>query len=125
MTTLAKRQAPASAPPDPECRSAEALCFLHDPYHGANYPAALLTAIDTYWCQWAAREGRAAPTGLAATAVAAYALGHRDGSLDAAAEATDAATDADERGPRAFAAGFFLCLALVLLGLALVSLRAL
>jgi len=107
-------------------RRTAALLFHDDPWQGVQYPAALLRDVDTYWRGWAAREGAIAPCGLAATAVAAYVLGRRDeGAEPPARLVPPTAADADAQDVRAFAAGFLLCLALVLLGLALVSLRAL
>jgi len=96
-------------------RLADALLWEHDPGHT---PRQLLTHCG-YWLRaHAARTGALAALQREDYAAAAYLMGRQDG-------ADEGDTDADGQGLRAFLSGFFCCLALVILGLALISLRAL
>jgi len=94
-------------------RLADALLWEHDPGHT---PRQLLTHCGAFLRGHAARTGAFAALQREDYAAAAYLLGRQDGAEEVVA---------DGQGLRAFLSGFFCCLALVLLGLALVSLRAL
>lgn len=124
MTAWAEYDTALAEPPPAERRAVSALLFIADPSHGGHYPTDLLLDIDRYWQGWGAREHHAPPTGLAAAAVGGFVLGKTDeGGDDFTPPPPDATTDAEL--VRAFVAGFLLCFALVVLGVALVSLRAL
>jgi len=96
-------------------RLADALLWEHDPGHT---PRQLLTHCGAFLRGHASRTGAFAALQREDYAAAAYLMGRQDG-----AEEGDA--DADGKGLRAFLSGFFCCLALAILGLALISLRAL
>jgi hypothetical protein len=94
-------------------RLADALLWEHDPGHT---PRQLLTHCGYRLRGMASRTGALAALQREDYAAAAYLLGRQDGAEEVVA---------DGKGLRAFLSGFFCCLALVILGLALVSLRAL
>jgi hypothetical protein len=96
-------------------RLADALLWEHDPGHT---PRQLLTHCGYYLRGMASRTGALTALQREDYAAAAYLLGRQDG-------ADEGDADADGKGLRAFLSGFFCCLALVILGLALISLRAL
>jgi len=96
-------------------RLADALLWEHDPGHT---PRQLLTHCGAFLRGHAARTGALTALERGDYTAASYLFGRRD-------EAAEGDADADGKGLRAFLSGFFCCLALVLLGLALVSLRAL
>jgi hypothetical protein len=113
--------------PTPAARRRTAAVLFHDaPLQGVDYPGALLRDAETYWPGWSAREGALAPTGLAATAVACYLLGRCDGGAEPEFVPVPRPDErSDTLTVQTFVGGFLCCLVLVLLGLALVSLRSL
>jgi hypothetical protein len=125
MATWTEYDTTLADPPPAERRAVSALLYLADPRHGGHYPTDLLLDIERYWRGWAAREQHTPPTGLAAAAIGGYVLGKTDEGEAVFPPPPPAAGAGGLTFAAGWFGGFFTCLVIVVLGAALMSLRAL